>query len=158
MSGPSFEWAQNRRLSEFIDIGLIGEPNQSIADLSGNHDRLGPEDFRTSLIEFVDETWHLPLHEWTCEHFRTLVEQRMALEWIAETIAEFVDLHARIMITNYEGEVSILALKALDDIQKVNPVAASRLRSLDYSWMCDEFAYNKDLQREAVVTLKRISN
>ncbi len=109
-------------------------------------------------MERVEEAWFLPIRFMTCEHFRLLVSQQMGLEWIAEAVAEFVDLYPRAKITNYEGEVSILALVAIDEIQKVNPKAASRLRSLDYSWMHDEFAWDEELQRQSVEVLKKIRN
>ena len=84
------------------------------------------------------------------------MSQRMGLEWISAAIAEFVALYPKAVITNYEGEVALLALKALADIEVCDPPAAQRLRALDYGWMEEEFADNQPLQREAMALISQI--
>jgi hypothetical protein len=151
-----FDQVGHRKLLAFIDTDLIGSPSQSLAGLSGDHSRLGSNDFRTSLIETVEEAWFSPICDLSCEHLRVLVSQKMGLKWISGAVAEFVERHPRVEITNYPGELSLLALKALAEIEDYNPQAATRLRSIDYSWMEEEFSFSRALQREAAAILSSI--
>ena len=118
------------KLSMFIDTSLIGPPAASIASLSGDWWKLGPDDLRTNVTLTAEEAWHCPIQNLNAEHLRMLVSQRMGLEWISAAIAEFVALYPKAVITNYEGEVAQLALKALADIEACDPRAAQQLRSL----------------------------
>ncbi len=111
---------------------------------------------RTNVTLTVEAAWHSPISELTCEHLRILVSQKMGLKWISAAVAEFVDIHPRVEITNYPGELSLLALKALPEIAESNPGAAARLRTIDYSWMEEEFSFSRPLQREAAALLETI--
>lgn len=151
-----FDEVGTQRLSAFIDTDLIGSSLQSLAGISGDHWRLGPDDMRTNVTLTVEVAWNSPIRELTCEHLRMLVSQKMGLKWISAAVAEFVDLHPRVEISNYPGELSILALKALREIDECDPRAAARLRALDYSWMDEEFSFSRPLRREAAALLETI--
>jgi hypothetical protein len=137
------------RLSDYIDTSLIGPAQATLASLSGDYWRLAPDDLRTTVTLTVEQAWHSPIEEMTCEHLRMLVGQKMGLRWISGAVAEFVDRHPTIEITHYAGELAMLALYALPDIEASDPAAAAHLRSLDYSWMEDLFSFSPQLQREA---------
>ena len=149
--------AGSPKLSMFIDTNVIGPPTGSIALLSGDQWRLGPDDIRTNVTITVEAAWHCPIQDLTCEHFRMLVSQQMGMRWISMAVAEFVTLHPKAEVTNYPGEVALLALKALPKIEASNPLAAERLRALDYGWMEDEFSFSRPLQREARAILAQIA-
>lgn len=145
-----------QRLSDYIDTSLIGPAQATLASLSGDYWRLTPDDLRTTVTVTVEQAWHSPIKDLTCEHLRMLTSQRMGLKWISAAVAEFVDLHPRIEITNYPGELALLALRALPEIEECNPRAAARLRALDYTWMDEEFAFSRALRREVAALLATI--
>jgi len=151
-----FEDVSKQRLSAYIDTALIGPADATLASLSGDYWRLAPDDLRTTVTVTVERAWHSRIEDMTCEHLRMLVSQKMGLKWISEAVAEFVERYPRVEITNYPGEFSILALKALAEIEQSNPSAATRLRDVDYSWMEEEFSFSRQLQREAAAVLSSI--
>ncbi len=139
----------DRRFFEFVDLG--GRPDGGT--IGG---KVGPCAARpayltepTNLVLRVEEAWRTPYSELTCEHVRTLLEQKMALEALAEPILEFAARYPTVFISNYPGETGLLALRAAEDLLEVAPKQFREWLQGDFAWMDEAFAFSRSLRREA---------
>ena len=118
----------------------------SLEVLSGLAAARGP--FETGLIEMVETSWRKPLSDLTCEEVATLVGQRMALEWLAGPVLDFVRRYPAADDGCYPGHMisAVLNAEAL-----FREHAAARLEEwldLPEPWPPDLFRWSRSLQRE----------
>jgi hypothetical protein len=103
----------------------------------------------TSLVLRVEEAWRTPYPELTCEQVRTLLEQKMALEALANPILEFAARYPTAIISNYQGEMGLMVLRAADDFLLHAPVRFRDWLSGDFGWMNEAFEWSRRLRSEA---------
>jgi hypothetical protein len=147
------EYLGDRRFFEFVDLGGLPAAG-TVAGKAGPCPT--PSDYlreATSLVLRVQEAWRTPYPDLTCEDLRTLLEQKMALEALAEPILEFAARYPKAMITNYEGEMGLLVLRAADDFLVHAPTSFRDWLRGDFGWMDEAFGWSRPLRREAEVAL-----
>ena len=85
-----------------------------------------------------------------------LTSQKFGLRWIAFPVAIFVNLHPSAEVTFYPGDLTMMALKAFDEIAEASPEGAELIRSTDFSWMADEYDFSAELVEDARALVKKI--
>jgi hypothetical protein len=83
-----------------------------------------------------------------------LTSQRFGLRWLARPVAEFVSRFPRAEINYYPGDLTMMALKAYDDIAAIDEEAGRLIRETDYSWMAEEYTFSDSLPQEAEALVK----
>lgn len=115
-----------------------------------------PSSLRSNVTLTVEKAWSLPIAELSCEHVRMLTSQKFGLQWIALPVAVFVSLHAKAEITFYPGDMTMMALKAFDEIAAASPEGAALIRNTDFSWMAEEYDFSVELNDEARLLVEKI--
>ncbi len=134
----------------FIPEIAVSDYTSSLAELSGFNEKLGPDDFQTSLTQAVEKAWETSICDLTCAQVRMLVGQKMGLEWIAEPVGQFIQNHPSADIDFYPGDLTLAALRAFDKIAAHSERAASLIRNADYSWIETELDFEPTLVGEAL--------
>ena len=129
-----------------VDLGEL-PPQSTLERASGLKSEPGP--YATKLIERVERAWRTPFRELTCEQVRSLLGQQMGLDWLAEPILEFVERYPATAITNYPGEMGLLALRAAEKLFRFAPEKVITWLRGDFSWMDEAFGSSSGLRREA---------
>jgi hypothetical protein len=143
------EYLGDRRFLEFVGLG--GFP--AAGTIAG---KAGPCPTRpdylsdpTNLVLCVEEAWRTPYPDLSCEQVRTLLEQKMALEALADPILDFAARHPTAIISNYQGEIGLLVLRAAEDFLVHAPVRFRSWLDGDFGWMEEAFGWSRSLRREA---------
>ncbi len=111
-------------------------------------------DFRSMLIERVEEAERTPMDELRCEQVRVLVGQKFDLEWLARPVAIFVTHHPRANIEFYPGDLTLAALRASKEFFGFAPVETRQMLAQDYSWFAQEYVFDSgQLLKEATGAL-----
>jgi len=85
-----------------------------------------------------------------------LTSQKFGLQWIALPVAIFVNLHPKAEITFYPGDMTMMALKAFDEIESASPEGAALIRQTDFSWMAEEYDFSRELIADARSLVEKI--
>lgn len=144
-----------KRFFEIVDLHGLW-PNASLQSLSGYPAPWGP--FETPLIQWVEEAYATPIKRLTCEQVRLLLSQKMELKQLADPIIEFVSRFPRARITNYEGEMVALSLRAATEFLEVTPNAYKNWLSGDFAWLEACFGWDVELSEEVTNSVAKARN
>jgi hypothetical protein len=140
------EYLGDRRFFDFADRSGL-PPAGTLAGATGLQAAEAP--FATDLVRNVAIAWHTPYADLTCEQVRLLLGQKMGLSVLALPIMSFIQRCPHAPITNYAGEMELLALRAAEDFL---PEARDAYRSWlagDFSWMDEVFGWSRPRARDA---------
>lgn len=118
----------------------------SLEVLSGVRAASGP--FETGLIETVETAWRKPLSALTCEEVATLVGQRMALEWLAGPVLDFVIRYPAADDGCYPGHMISAVLDAEAEFREHAPAPFDDWLGLPELWPPYLFRWSRSFQRE----------
>ena len=138
MSEIEFEYALFFDLASRTSVPL----DRSLADLSGFPPSPGPH--ATSMIQRCETAWSTPLKGLTCKQVRLLLGQQMGLAWLGKPILDFVGRWPEAMVTNYPGEMALLALRAAPELLEHAPVELREWLQGDFGWMDAAFGWDEE--------------
>lgn len=143
------EYLADRPFFELVDLGGL-PPAGTVGGIAGPcPERPDYLPQPTNLVLTVEEAWNTPYLRLTCEHVRTLLSQKMALEALADPILEFAQRYPTAIITNYQGEIGLLALRATKHFLRHAPAHFRSWLKGDFDWMDEAFGWSRSLRREA---------
>ena len=131
-------------------------PQQATLEQLSGYSADAPASLRTNVTLTVEVAWSRPIAELSCEHVRMLTSQKFGLQWIALPVSIFVNLHPSAEITFYPGDMTMMALKAFDEIESASPEGAALIRQTDFSWMAEEYDFSRELVADARSLVERI--
>jgi CDI immunity proteins len=146
MTEADLEDFEDQRFFALVGLGGL-PPKGTLEGASGVQADEGP--YATRLIERVRRAWRTPYPELTCEQVRTLLGQKMGLEWLAEPILRFIGRYPMATITNYPGEMSLLTLRAAEEFLSFAPHSFQAWLNSDLGWLDEAFGWSRQLRREA---------
>lgn len=117
-------------------------PDESLASLSGHPS--SPPPYATTVIRRCEEAWSTPLRSLTCEQVKSLLVQRMGLEWLGRPLLDFVTRQPAAMVLNYPGDMSLGCLRAAQELSDLAPVELRAWLRGDFGWIVDAFAWDEE--------------
>lgn len=132
-------------------------PNASLQSVSREPSSEGP--YETDMIRRVEEAWRAPFKNLTCGQARLLLSQKMGLRWLASPILNFIRLHRDARITNYEGEMVALVLRAAREFNELCGPEFGIWLEQDFAWLEDVFDWDEQLlrdQKKALATARAL--
>lgn len=142
------ECLANTPFWSWIPADRLCPQDTTLEQLSG-YPITAPASLRSNVTLTVEQAWSLAIAELSCEHVRMLTSQKFGLQWLALPIAIFVNLYPKAEITYYRGDLTMMALKAFDEIAAAGREGAALIRDADYSWMAAEYDFSTELVDDA---------
>lgn len=155
MNDDPDDW-EDRPFFEVVGFGDLW-PNASLQSVSGEQSSEGP--YETDMIRRVEEAWRTPFRSLTCGQVRLLLGQKMGLRWLTLPIISFVKLYRNARITNYEGEMAALVLRAARDFDEFGGSEFRAWLKQDFAWLDDVFNWDEQLlrdQKKALATAREL--
>ena len=135
----------DRRFFDFVSMEGLARDGA----LSGAPGEPAPNADQSPMVRRFEQAWHTRYRELTCEQVRLLLGQKAGIERLAGPILEFVSRYPTAHITNYPGEMALLAMRAADAFLVHAPVAFRQWLEGDFAWMDEAFCFSRSLRREA---------
>jgi len=138
----------------FFDLVPLGDlpPQGTLEGSSGFESDPGP--YATGLIEEGETAWRTPYCKLSCGQVRTLVSQKTGLQWLGRPAIAFALRHPAADITNYPGEMTLLCLRAADELSQYAEPEFGAWLTGDFGWMDEVFGWSRPLLSEAKAALE----
>jgi hypothetical protein len=120
---------------QFVSIQL---PFETLQQLTGDHFYAQKHANESGLMERVRLAWTKPARDLSCDEVRTLVGQKLGLEWLAPSVAEFVTNFPAADCGRYPGDLAVVSLLAWRKLHATAPAETERMVVSDFSFLRDD--------------------